>query len=48
MMLAAPRLRVIHVTAHLGLLDAIERIEPGLVERTIARGHEALQKTGIE
>jgi 4-phospho-D-threonate 3-dehydrogenase / 4-phospho-D-erythronate 3-dehydrogenase len=47
MMLAAPRLRVIHVTAHVGLLDAIERIEPGLVERTIARGHAALQKTGI-
>jgi 4-hydroxythreonine-4-phosphate dehydrogenase len=46
MMLAAPRLRVIHVTAHLGLLDAIERIEPGLVERTIARGHAALQQTG--
>jgi 4-hydroxythreonine-4-phosphate dehydrogenase len=47
MMLAAPRLRVIHVTAHLGLLDAIERIEPGLVERTIARGHAALRQTGI-
>ena len=48
MMLAAPRLRVIHVTAHLGLLDAIERIEPGLVERTIARGQIALQKTGVD
>jgi len=46
MMLAAPRLRVIHVTAHVGLLDAIERIEPGLVERTIARGHAALRQTG--
>jgi 4-hydroxythreonine-4-phosphate dehydrogenase len=48
MMLAAPKLRVIHVTAHLGLIDAIERIEPGLVERTIARGQAALQKTGID
>ena len=29
MMLATPKLRVIHVTAHIGLVDAIERIEPG-------------------
>ena len=47
MMLAAPKLRVIHVTAHLGLLDAIATIEPGLVERTIRRGHEALVRAGI-
>jgi 4-phospho-D-threonate 3-dehydrogenase / 4-phospho-D-erythronate 3-dehydrogenase len=47
MMLATPRLRVIHVTTHLGLLDAIERIDPGLVERTILRGHEALVRAGI-
>jgi 4-hydroxythreonine-4-phosphate dehydrogenase len=47
MMLTAPNLRVIHVTTHLGLLDAIARIEPGLVERTIARGHQTLVKAGI-
>jgi 4-hydroxythreonine-4-phosphate dehydrogenase len=47
MMLTAPNLRVIHVTAHLGLLDAIDRIEPGLVERTIARGHEVLARAGL-
>lgn len=47
MMLVTPKLRVIHVTTHIGLLDAIERIEPGLVERTIARGHEALVRAGI-
>lgn len=47
MMLVAPRLRVIHVTTHIGLLDAVERIEPGLVERTIARGHETLVRAGI-
>jgi len=47
MMLTAPNLRVIHVTTHLGLLDAIERIEPGLVERTIVRGHDTLVKAGI-
>ncbi len=47
MMLVAPRLRVIHVTTHIGLLDAIARIEPGLVERTIARGHAVLVHAGI-
>jgi 4-hydroxythreonine-4-phosphate dehydrogenase len=47
MMLVAPRLRVIHVTTHLGLIDAIERINPGLVERTIARGHDTLRRAGI-
>jgi len=47
MMLTAPKLRVIHVTTHIGLIDAIERIEPGLVERTIARAHETLVHAGI-
>src|SRR4051812_41984049 len=47
MMLATEGLRVIHVTTHVGLLDAIERIEPGLVRRTIARGDEALRRAGI-
>jgi 4-hydroxythreonine-4-phosphate dehydrogenase len=47
MLLMAPRLRVIHVTTHIGLLDAVERIEPGLVERTIARGYTLLQRAGI-
>jgi 4-hydroxythreonine-4-phosphate dehydrogenase len=47
MMLSTPQMRVLHVTTHIGLLDAIRRIEPGLVERTIARGHEALKKAGI-
>lgn len=47
MMLVAPKLRVIHVTTHIGLLDAIRRIEPGLVTRTIERGNRALVKAGI-
>ncbi|MEJ8836397.1 4-hydroxythreonine-4-phosphate dehydrogenase PdxA [Ramlibacter sp. AN1133] len=47
MLLIAPSLRVIHVTTHIGLLDAVERIEPGLVERTIARGYTLLQRAGI-
>jgi 4-hydroxythreonine-4-phosphate dehydrogenase len=47
MMLVTPKLRVLHVTTHIGLIDAIAMIEPGLVERTIARGHAALEKIGI-
>jgi len=47
MMLATAKMRVIHVTTHVGLLDAIAKIEPGLVERTIVRGHEALVCAGI-
>jgi 4-hydroxythreonine-4-phosphate dehydrogenase len=47
MMLTAPKLRVIHVTTHIGLLDAIALIGPGLVERTIRRGHDTLVKAGI-
>jgi 4-hydroxythreonine-4-phosphate dehydrogenase len=46
MLLTAPNLRVIHVTTHIGLIDAIARIEPGLVERTILRGHDVLEKVG--
>lgn len=48
MMLVAPKLRVIHVTTHVGLLDAVARIEPGLVERTIVRGYDTLVRAGIE
>jgi 4-hydroxythreonine-4-phosphate dehydrogenase len=47
MMLSTPKLKVIHVTTHIGLLDAVARIEPGLVERTIRRGHEALVRSGV-
>jgi 4-hydroxythreonine-4-phosphate dehydrogenase len=47
MMLVSPKLRVIHVTTHIGLIDAIERIEPGLVERVIGRAHATLVKAGI-
>lgn len=48
MMLVSPKLRVIHVTTHIGLLDAIEKIEPGLVGRVIERGHDVLVKAGIK
>jgi 4-phospho-D-threonate 3-dehydrogenase / 4-phospho-D-erythronate 3-dehydrogenase len=47
MLLATAKLRVIHVTTHIGLRDAIDRIEPGLVQRTIERGHRTLVDAGI-
>ena len=47
MMLMTPTLRVVHVTTHLGLIDAINKIEPALVERTIARAHDTLVRAGI-
>lgn len=46
MMLSTPKLKVTHVTTHIGLLDAIAKIEPGLVERTIGRARAALQDAG--
>ncbi len=48
MMLSSPQLRVIHVTTHIGLIDAVARIEPGLVERVIRRGWEALRRAGTD
>ena len=47
MMLSTPKVKVIHVTTHIGLIDAINKIEPGLVERTVRRGHSAMQHAGI-
>lgn len=48
MMLMTPTLRVIHVTTHIGIIDAIARIEPGLVRRTLERAHETLVRAGID
>ena len=48
MMLMTPILKVIHVTTHIGIIDAIARIEPGLVKRTIERAHATLQRAGIQ
>ncbi len=47
MMLSTPKVNVIHVTTHIGLIDAIRRIEPGLVERTVRRGHAAVVASGV-
>jgi 4-hydroxythreonine-4-phosphate dehydrogenase len=46
--LFSPRLRVIHVTAHMGLIDSIGRIDAALVERTIARGRALLMRAGFK
>ena len=47
MMLVTPKMRVIHVTTHIGIIDAVRKIEPGLVRRTIERGAATLKKAGI-
>jgi len=47
LMLISPKLRVIHVTAHIGLVDAVARIDAPLIERTIARGRELLVRAGF-
>lgn len=48
MMLSARGLRVIHVTTHVGLLDAVARIDADLVYRTIVRGHQVLIDAGLD
>ncbi|MBB4934875.1 4-hydroxythreonine-4-phosphate dehydrogenase [Lipingzhangella halophila] len=47
MMLSTSTIKVIHVTTHLGLIDAVARINPGLVERTVRRGHAAVRDSGV-
>ena len=47
MMLSTPKVKVVHVTTHIGLIDAVAKIEPGLVERTVRRGHEAMVRAGV-
>ena len=47
MMLTTPSLRVIHVTTHIGLIDAIDAIDPARVERVIRLGDAALRTGGI-
>jgi 4-hydroxythreonine-4-phosphate dehydrogenase len=47
MMLSTPKLRVVHCTTHIGLVDAIARIDAGLVTRTIRRGHDTLVRAGL-
>ncbi|MDF2964599.1 MAG: pdxA [Paenibacillus sp.] len=46
MMLSAPQLKVIHVTTHVGLIDAVKMINPERVYKVIRLAHETLQKAG--
>ncbi len=48
MMLTAPKLRVIHVTTHIGLVEAIKRITPERVYTVIRLAHETLSRAGID
>ena len=48
MMLTAPNLRVIHVTTHIGLIDAIKRVTPERVYTVIRLAHDTLVRAGIE
>ena len=48
MMLSAPNLRVIHVTTHVGIVDAINMINPERVYRVIQLAHETLRRSGLE
>jgi 4-hydroxythreonine-4-phosphate dehydrogenase len=47
MMLSAPNLKVIHVTTHVGIIDAINMITPERVLHVIHLAHETLTKAGI-
>lgn len=46
MMLSSPKLKVIHVTTHLGLVDAIDAIQPARVFTVIQLAHDALRAAG--
>ncbi|KXG44014.1 4-hydroxythreonine-4-phosphate dehydrogenase PdxA [Tepidibacillus decaturensis] len=46
MMLSAPKLKVIHVTTHIGLIDAIKKITPERVYTVIKLADQTLRKAG--
>lgn len=48
MMLSAPKLKVIHVTTHIGLIDAVKKINPKRVYTVIKLAHDTLKKAGYE
>lgn len=48
MMLAAPKLRVIHVTTHVGLLDAIRLVNPERVHNVIRLANDTLRRAGYQ
>ncbi len=46
MMLSAPRLKVIHVTTHVGLVDAVKMINPERIYTVIKLAYNTLKKVG--
>ncbi|WP_158737929.1 4-hydroxythreonine-4-phosphate dehydrogenase PdxA [Alteribacillus sp. YIM 98480] len=48
MMLSAPNLKVIHLTTHVGLKDAIESITPERTYEVVKLAHETLKASGNE
>jgi 4-hydroxythreonine-4-phosphate dehydrogenase len=48
MMLTAPNLKVIHLTTHVGLIKAIEMINPERTYKVIKLAHDTLSRAGIE
>lgn len=46
MMLSAPKLKVIHVTTHVGIIDAVKMINPDRVYKVIQLADETLKKAG--
>lgn len=48
MMLSAPKLKVIHVTTHIGIIDAVKKINPERVYKVIKLAHETLQRAGYD
>ncbi|WP_194241276.1 4-hydroxythreonine-4-phosphate dehydrogenase PdxA [Bacillus fonticola] len=48
MMLSAPQLKVIHVTTHVGIVDAVKLINPERVYNVIKLAHDTLTKSGVE
>src|SRR5215218_8438243 len=48
MMLVTDELKVIHVSTHVSLREAIERVEPGRELAVIRLAHASMQKLGVE
>ncbi|MGP4071049.1 4-hydroxythreonine-4-phosphate dehydrogenase PdxA [Piscibacillus sp. B03] len=48
MMLSAPSLKVIHVTTHVGIIDAVKQINPDRVYSVVKMADDTLKKAGIE
>jgi 4-phospho-D-threonate 3-dehydrogenase / 4-phospho-D-erythronate 3-dehydrogenase len=48
MMLTTPNLKVIHLTTHLGLIDAINSINPERTYKVVKLAHETLSRAGFD